>query len=102
MRGLWKDAKIFMQKKIVEAVDSFNASEEFQEEVGKYYYLGQVENVECLKMKNPSLDVSDLDDVEASQETTDSHSSDPQPLQVEKPTLSSEHVDEEQPAQKDD
>ena len=45
MRGLWKDAKIFMQKKIVEAVDSFNASEEFQEEVGKYYYLGRVQTV---------------------------------------------------------
>ena len=67
MRGLWKDAKIVMQKKIDELVDSFKASEEYQEEVSKYYYLGRVETVERLKVKNPSLDVSDLDDAETSQ-----------------------------------
>ena len=61
-----------------------------------------MKTVECLKAKNPSLDVSDLDDAETSQGTnqeTDSHSSDPQPLQVEKPVLSSE-PNEEQPVEK--
>ena len=102
MRGLWKDAKISMQKKIDEAVDLFKESEEYQEEVGKYYYLGRVETVERLKAKNPNLDLNDLDD-EASQKTNqepaDSHYSDPQPLQVEKLVLSLEQ-NEEQPVKK--
>lgn len=81
-----------MEENVSKAVEYFKESEEYFEIMENFYYDGRTEVVDLLRPKNPTLDTSDLDEVEVSQETSRDNSEsrlfDPVPLNVQLPEAS--------------
>ena len=78
-----------MEENVSKAFEYFKESEEYFEIMENFYYDGRTEVVDLLRPKNPTLDTSDLDKVEVSQETSRDNSEsrlfDPVPLNVQLP-----------------